>query len=130
LGAVFTLLFQPDLLAKLPDRETLARPLALLSGAWTAMFDGYSASTGAAAVDDLLTRGGMPSMLNTIWLIVCAMGFGAVMESTGLLESMSRSVLEAARSTGSLITATLGTAIGANVVAADQYMAIVLTGRL
>ncbi|SKA11159.1 Na+/H+ antiporter NhaC [Novilysobacter spongiicola] len=130
LGAVFAVIFQPELVVKLADRETLARPMALLSGAWMAMFDGYNASTGNAAVDDLLTRGGMSSMLNTVWLIVCAMGFGAVMESTGLLERMIRSVLKAARSTGSLITATLGTAIGANVVAADQYMAIVLTGRL
>src|SRR5690606_30490865 len=68
--------------------------------------------------------------LNTVWLIVCAMGFGAMMEKTGLLERMIRSVLKAARSTGSLIAATLATAVGANAVAADQYMAIVLTGRL
>src|SRR5690606_23547406 len=114
----------------LAGNEALPRPMALLAGAWKALFDGYAASTGNAAVDDLLTRGGMTSMLNTIWLIICAMGFGAVMERVGLLERMIRSVLKAARSTGSLIVATLGTAIGANIVAADQYMSIVLTGRL
>lgn len=130
LGAVFAVVFQPDVVVALAAREDLSRPLALLAGAWTALFDGYKAATGNAAVDDLLTRGGMTSMLNTIWLIICAMGFGAVMEVTGLLERMVRSVLRAARSTGSLILATLGTAIGTNVVAADQYMSIVLTGRL
>ncbi|HSM11090.1 MAG TPA: Na+/H+ antiporter NhaC [Lysobacter sp.] len=130
LGALFAVVFQPDVVVALAAKESLSRPMALLAGAWTALFDGYQASTGNPAVDDLLSRGGMSSMLNTIWLIVCAMGFGAMMEKTGLLERMIRSVLKAAKSTGSLIAATLGTAIGANAIAADQYMAIVLTGRL
>lgn len=130
LGGLFAVVFQPDVVTKLAGREELSRPMALLAGTWTALFDGYKASTGNTAVDELLSRGGMISMLNTIWLVVCAMGFGAVMESTGLLERMIRSVLKAARSTGALIAATLGTAIGSNIVAADQYMSIVLTGRL
>ncbi|WP_330969089.1 Na+/H+ antiporter NhaC [Lysobacter sp. A3-1-A15] len=130
LGAVFAVVFQPDRVVALAGNEALSQPMALLAGAWTALFDGYQADTGNAAVDDLLSRGGMSSMLNTVWLVVCAMGFGAVMERTGLLERMIRSVLKAARSTGSLIAATLATAFGANVVTADQYMSIVLTGRL
>jgi len=130
LGALFAVVFQPDRVVELAGNDALSRPMALLSGAWTALFNGYQSQTGNAAVDDLLTRGGMASMLNTVWLIVCAMGFGAMMEKTGLLERMIRSVLKAARSTGSLIAATLATAVGANAVAADQYMAIVLTGRL
>src|SRR5690606_35652548 len=130
LGAVFAVVFQPDVVVALAGNEALSRPMALLSGAWKALFNGYQAETGNAALDDLLSRGGMSTMLNTVWLIVCAMGFGAVMERTGLLERMIRSVLKAARSTGSLVAATLATAFGANVVTADQYMSIVLTGRL
>ena len=130
LGAVFAVVFQPEAVIRLAGNADLSRPMALLSGAWTAMFDGFKAETGNTAVDDLLSRGGMSSMLNTVWLIVCAMAFGAVMETTGLLERMIRSVLKAAKSTGSLIAATLGTAVGANIVAADQYMSIVLTARL
>ena len=130
LGAVFAVVFQPDIVVALADKPALSRPMALLAGSWSALSDGYRASTGNPAVDDLLTRGGMVSMLNTVWLIVCAMGFGAMMEATGLLERMIRSVLKAAKSTGSLIAATIGTAATANVVAADQYMSIVLTGRL
>ena len=130
LGAVFAVIFQPDVVLQLAGNEALPRSMALLAGAWTSLFDGYHGQTGVAAVDDLLSRGGMASMLNTIWLIICAMGFGAIMERAGLLERMIRSVLKAARSSGSLIAATLGTAVGANIVAADQYMAIVLTGRL
>ena len=130
LGGLFAVLFQPELVLKLAGKESLSQPMALMSGVWSALADGYKADTGNAAVDELLSRGGMSSMLNTIWLIFCAMGFGAIMEKTGLLERMVRSVLKAARSTGALITATLATAIGANAVAADQYMSIVLTGRL
>ena len=130
LGAVFAVIFQPAAVLQLAGNEDLSRPMALLAGAWTSLFNGYQGQSGVAAVDDLLSRGGMASMLNTIWLIICAMGFGAVMERAGLLERMIRSVLKAAKSAGSLIAATLGTAIGANIVAADQYMAIVLTGRL
>lgn len=130
LGAVFAVVFQPDLVVALAGRDELSRPMAMLAGAWTALFQGYAADTGNEAVDSLLSRGGMVSMLNTIWLIVCAMSFGAIMEAAGLLERIIRSVLKAAKSTGSLIAATIGTGVGANVVAADQYMSIVLTGRL
>ncbi|KAB8180326.1 Na+/H+ antiporter NhaC [Lysobacter maris] len=130
LGGVFAVVFQPDRVIALAGKDALSQPMAMLAGVWSALADGYKASTGNAAVDDLLSRGGMSSMLNTIWLIICAMGFGAVMEKTGLLERMIRSVLKAARTTGSLIAATLATAVGANAIAADQYMSIVLTGRL
>ena len=130
LGALFAVVFQPDRVIALADAEALSRPWALLSGAWKALFDGYAAETGNAAVDKLISGGGMSSMLNTVWLIICAMAFGAVMEAAGLLERLIRGVLTLARSTGSLIAATIATAFGCNLVAADQYMAIVLTGRL
>ena len=130
LGALFAVVFQPDATVKLADAETLSRPMALLSGAWKAMFSGFKIDTGTPAVDDLLSRGGMASMLNTVWLILCAMAFGAVMEKVGLLERLIRSVLAMAHSTGALITATLATSLGTNIVAADQYIAIVLPGRI
>jgi len=130
LGAVFAVLFQPDRVVALADNAELSHGAALLSGAWKALYGGYSADTGNAAVNDLISRGGMASMLNTVWLILCAMSFGAVMESVGLLERLIRGVLSMARSTGSLIASTIATAFGCNLVAADQYMAIVLTGRL
>ena len=129
-GALFAVLFQPDLTAARAGNDELARGWALLGGSWLALSDGYVSETGVKAVDELLSRGGMSSMLNTIWLILCAMAFGAVMERVGLLERLIRSVLAAARSTGSLIAATLGTALGSNILAADQYMSIVLTGRI
>jgi len=104
LGALFAVVFQPEAVLRLAGNDGLSRPMALLSGAWTAMFDGFKVETGNAAVDELLSRGGMSSMLNTVWLVVCAMGFGAVMESTGLLERMIRSVLKAATGSAKNIT--------------------------
>jgi NhaC family Na+:H+ antiporter len=72
----------------------------------------------------------MSSMLSTVWLIVSAMTFGAVMETTGMLARIAEAILGAVRGTGSLIVATLGTAIGMNIIASDQYIAIVLPGRM
>lgn len=129
-GAVFAVLFQPHATIALAGDEALPRFWALLAGVWKALSDGYQARTGIEAVDTLLSRGGMSSMLNTIWLIMCAMAFGAVMERAGLLERIIRGALRVAKSTGALIAATLGTAIGTNVLASDQYMSIVLTGRI
>ncbi len=130
LGAVFAVLFQPGLVRAAAGEGLAEHPAALFAGAWKAMASGYVSNSGNEAVDSLLSRGGMSSMLNTVWLILCALSFGAVMEKVGLLERLIRSVLRAARSTGALITATLATSFGTNVVAADQYIAIVLPGRL
>ncbi|MEZ5466449.1 MAG: Na+/H+ antiporter NhaC [Lysobacterales bacterium] len=129
-GAVFAVIFQPEATLRLAGNEQLGQGLGLLAGAWKAMFAGYSGESGSEAVDKLLNRGGMASMLNVIWLVFCALSFGSVMERAGLLERIIRSVLRAAKSTGALISATLATAIGTNVVAADQYLAIVLTGKI
>ncbi|MGE4071586.1 MAG: Na+/H+ antiporter NhaC [Lysobacterales bacterium] len=129
-GAVFAVIFQPEATLRLAGNEQLGHGMGLLAGAWKAMFAGYSGESGSEAVDKLLNRGGMGSMLNVIWLVFCALSFGSVMERAGLLERIIRSVLRAAKSTGALITATLATAIGTNVVAADQYLAIVLTGKI
>ncbi|HEX5788801.1 MAG TPA: Na+/H+ antiporter NhaC [Woeseiaceae bacterium] len=130
LGAVLAFILQPDKLVTLAGDPALATPVAAFKGAWAALATGYVASTGVAEVDDLLSRGGMASMLNTIWLIISALAFGAVLEHAGMLERLIRSALAAAKSAGSLILATALTCIGANIVASDQYMAIVLPGRM
>jgi Na+:H+ antiporter, NhaC family len=95
-----------------------------------AAMNGYRADTGDAAVDELLSRGGMTSMSSTVLLILCAMSFGGVMERTGMLEVLAARVLAWARSTGSLIAVTVLTSAGINVVAADQYIAVVVPGRM
>ena len=130
LGGVLAMIFQQDAVLTYVGETDLPRFWALMKGFWMAMFSEFKASTGNGALDELLTRGGMQSMLDTIWLIISAMMFGAVMEKTGMLGVLAQRILSFARSTGGLILATLCTAIGMNVVASDQYIAIVVPGRM
>lgn len=129
-GSVFAILFQREAVLRFVGETDLTSALALIRGAWTALFDGYTSSSGNTALDELLTRGGMSGMLNTVWLILTAMTFGAVMETTGMLQRIAAAILSTVRGTGSLIAATIGTAIGMNIVASDQYISIVLPGRM
>ena len=130
LGGIFAIIFQQDVVLNYVGATDLPRLLALLKGFWMAMFGEFVADTGSSGLDELLTRGGMASMLPTIWLIVSAMMFGAVMEKTGMLGVLAQRILSMAKSTGGLIVSTLGTAIGMNVIASDQYIAIVVPGRM
>src|SRR5690606_4228711 len=95
-----------------------------------AAMSGYAPDTGSPEVDELLRRGGMRSMADTVLLVLCAMSFGGVMEHTGQLRTLAAKSLAAAKSTGSLIAATILTSIGVNVLAADQYLAVVVPGRM
>jgi NhaC family Na+:H+ antiporter len=95
-----------------------------------AAHNGFQADTGSDLVDNLLTRGGLESMMSTVALVLCALTFGGVMECTGLLRRLADAILKRAHSTGSLVTATLGSCIGTNIIAPDQYMSIVVPGRM
>ena len=129
-GCVFAVLFQRAAVIAYVAQPELGPSLALVKGAWISLFDGFKLSSGNKALDDLLSRGGMASMLPTVWLILAAMMFGAVMEATGMLQRIAATILSGVRGTGSLIGATLATAFSMNVVASDQYIAIVIPGRM
>ena len=101
-----------------------------VAAALDALYAGYESNTGIAAVDELLSRGGLTSMLDTIALVVCALAFGGVMEASGMLPALARGILSLARSTGSLIAATLASCIAMNILTADQYVSIVVPGRM
>ena len=96
----------------------------------SASFAGYSSNTGVEAVDNLLSKGGFESMLYTISIVLCAMMFGGIMERTNQLRVVVNAILKKAQSTGSLITAAVLTAIAANLILCDQYMSIVMTGKM
>jgi len=91
---------------------------------------GFTSETGNEAVDALLTHGGLDSMMNTVSLILCALTFGGVMESTGMLSVLAGSILKLAKSTGSLVAATVATCMGMNILAPDQYLSIIVPGRM
>ncbi|MCZ6777508.1 MAG: Na+/H+ antiporter NhaC [Acidobacteria bacterium] len=107
-----------------------AQPGVTLPAVLNASYSGFVSQTGVEAVDSLLTRGGMSSMMGTIALIFCALAFGGVMECSGMLGSLAGAILRLARGTGSLVTATVVTCIGTNIIASDQYMSIVIPGRM
>ena len=130
LGGIMAIILQPDGVLRFADSPDLPRGIALVKGVWLALSNGYVASTGVAEVDDLLTRGGMSSMLVTIWLILTALAFGAVLEHAGMLQRLIDGAIKRAKSTGSLITTVVLSCIGINIVAADQYIAIVLPGKM
>lgn len=129
-GCLFAVLFQQSVILKFVGAYEGAEGWALLKGVWSVLASGFKSATGNPAVDELLSRGGMSSMLNTIWLIICAMVFGASLERTGLLQVVVNGILHFAKGTASLITATVMSCIGTNIIAADQYIAIVLPGRM
>jgi NhaC family Na+:H+ antiporter len=129
LGAIWALLFQQDLIAKMVGTEQ-SYAIGAVKLIWHTFHAGFSIETGNASLNDLLSGGGMASMLNTVWLVFCAMMFGATIEKIGLLRKFVQSILHFAKSTGSLITSTIVTCFATNVLTADQYMSIVMPGRM
>lgn len=129
-GGVFALVFQPDVVKRLGTAPDLGAALIMIKGVWSALFEGYTSSSVNDEVNELLTRGGMNSMLNTVWLIISAMFFGSVMEKTGALRRIVAWTLTFSKTTSSLVVATVAATISTNILAADQYISIVLPGRM
>jgi len=108
----------------------LPRVVALLKGVWLALASGYKSSSGVPSLDMLASRGGMDSMLNTIWLIITALAFGGVVEKVGVLDRLITPIIERAKSNGALVASLVSSIIATNIITADQYIAIVLPGRM
>jgi Na+:H+ antiporter, NhaC family len=106
-------------------------PVAIgIKGIYAAMATGFVSKSGNAAIDQLFSRGGMASLLTTIWLVLAALSFAAIMEHAGFLERLLRPVVAHAPTRGRLIAAVNGSGIGLNVIAGDQYVADVLPARM
>lgn len=129
-GLLFALVFQQELLLTFAATEGLSDIAVVFKGIWIALFDGFKASTPDAELNQLLSRGGMSGILNTVWLILSAITFGAIMEHAGFLQRLIAGIMSKVQSTGSLVFTTVCTCIGLNVVAGDQYIAIVLPARM
>ncbi len=129
LGGLFAVIFQPHIITQISGIEGNT-----IQGSYVAIINAMggeiSITTSNAMINDLLSTGGMYGMLNTIWLILCAMMFGGVMEATGLLNRISSSIIQYAESTGSVIATTACTCLFFNVTASDQYLSIVVPGRM
>ena len=129
LGTLAALIFQPQILEQL-SREGLNKFQSSYQVIMQAMFGEISIQTDNAVMNKLFHTSGMAGMLNTVWLIISAMAFGGAMESAGLLTRISHSIVKLAHSTGSLIASTIATCIFFNLTASDQYISIVVPGRM
>jgi NhaC family Na+:H+ antiporter len=129
LGAVAAVIFQPEIIynvAGVTNNYIKASYISVMQS----MFGDVSLTTTDPKVNELLSTTGMRGMLDTIWLILSAMVFGGIMESAGLLKRITQPIVKYARSTGSLVASTVGTCVFFNTTASDQYLAIVVPGRM
>jgi NhaC family Na+:H+ antiporter len=143
LGGFFALVFQPEIVAQIAKAANGGVPLSsYFQQSYIAMMASIMQDTSVAipedvaspaaqeALESLLSAGGMSGMMNTIWLIICALSFGGVMQVCGLLKRITDALLATVNSVGSLIATTAGTCVFFNVTASDQYLAIVVPGKM
>ena len=129
LGGLFALIFQPDLVVKIAGATTLSVTSAY-QGVMNAIIADISVTTSNVLLNDLFSSGGMKGMLGTIWLIVCAMVFGGIMDAIGGLQRLSNALLSIAQSTFQLFASTAASCVVINLTASDQYLSIVLPGKM
>lgn len=125
LGAVFALIFQGELLDKLAGEGPGRIGILMRS-----LYGPVEYKLGDSSLSTLLSTGGMAGMLNTVWLILTAMTFGGVMDSAGFIGRITEAIISRIHSTVSIVTATVLSCILFNIVIADQYLTIVLSGKM
>jgi NhaC family Na+:H+ antiporter len=129
-GALVAVVLQPAIVTAFANDPSLSYWLAALKSVWLAMASGFTSTSGYEQIDALFTGGGMDSMLTTVWLILGAMSFGAMMDYGGFNTRLITPVINRVKSVGVTIAAVMVTALGLNIVAGDQYIAIVLPARM
>ena len=129
LAAIFALIFQQNIILELTDSNKLS-----LSSAYKAIIDAVTIETNIKSSNEILSElfrsGGMKGMLGTIWLIICAMVFGGVMDAIGALKKISEKLLEKAENNFELIFSTSASCLTVNLTASDQYLSIVVPGKM
>jgi NhaC family Na+:H+ antiporter len=110
-----------------PDQGVV---LDSIEAVYQALANGFESASGNATIDDLFSSGGMSSMLTTVWLILAALSFAAIMEEAGFLNRLIAPIVHRAHTDAGAITSVAATSAGLNVVAGDQYVAVVLPSRV
>ena len=129
LAAVFSLIFQSELISNIIIQSS-SSDVTSYNIVMDSIIAKTTIQTNSVFLDELLTSGGMSGMLNTIWLVICAMIFGGVMEAIGALRSISLALLSIAKSTINLFASTILSCITVNITASDQYLSIVIPGKM
>ncbi len=130
MAGIVALILQPHILTQIAADGSLSRVGALTRGLMITYFTSTAVDTGYAELNELVSTGGMAGMLNTIWLIICAMCFGAVMVASGMIESITRVVISWVRSRVGLVSSTVSTGLFLNITTGDQFISIVLTANM
>jgi NhaC family Na+:H+ antiporter len=129
-GALVAVVLQPQVVIDFAYDANLVAPMIMLKGVWLVMANGFVLSSGVPEIDKLFSGGGMSSMLSTVWLILGAMSFGAVMDFGGFNAALSTPIISRVKSAGGTIATVMLTSLGLNIVGGDQYIAIVLPARM
>ncbi|HZG00949.1 MAG TPA: Na+/H+ antiporter NhaC family protein, partial [Chitinophagales bacterium] len=129
LGGLFAVIFQPPIVREVSG-ETGSYAKQSYMAVINAMSTTVAVTTDNEVASGLLKAKGMAGMLNTIWLIICALTFGGMMESVGLLKRITAPLVRRAKSDGALVATTAGSCMFVNVTASDQYLSIVVPGRM
>ena len=129
MAAITMVIAQPDIIMSIAQSQT-ASAMTSISAVIQAATTSTSVETGNALLNDLVATSGMGGMMNTIWLIICAMCFGGVMYGSGMLTSISQLFIRVARRTVSVVGSTVCSGIFFNLTTGDQYISIILTGNL
>lgn len=132
LAAVAALIFQPDIIREIGAgiSGTGSQAKVLFTGTIETIYNSVSVETGNPEVNQLVASKGMIGMLNTVYLIICAMCFGAAMKASGMLHHLASIILPMAKRRVSLVTSTVVTGTALNGIVSDQYLAIILTSSL
>ena len=129
LGGLFALIFQPQLLMDLSESSVLNFK-AIYKSIFNAITVNTQIETNDPLLNELFSSGGMQGMLGTVWLIICAMVFGGVMDAIGALQAISNAFLKWAKTTFQLVAGTSASSLTVNLTASDQYLAIVVPGKM
>ena len=129
-AGILACLIQWDSVKGFVDEPDLGAVATGIKGIYAAMATGFVSKSGNEAIDALFSRGGMSSLLTTIWLVLAALSYAAIMEYAGFLGRLLEPIVAHTRTRGSLVAAVNGSGIGLNVVAGDQYVADVLPARM
>jgi len=129
LGGVAALIFQPDIIATIGGSDTLTFESGY-KGVMNAITVDTAVATENKTLADLFSAGGMSGMLGTIWLIICAMVFGGIMDAIGALAVITKALLKLFHTTFGLFASTVASCLALNVTASDQYLAIVVPGKM
>ncbi|MFI2812753.1 MULTISPECIES: Na+/H+ antiporter NhaC [Microbulbifer] len=121
---------QPQVYAGFVGEDSGLSIVEAIKATWLAMASGFSMESGIADVDQLLSRGGMASMLFTLWLIMGAVTFGSLLDEFGLIHRLIDPLIDRAKTTGGLFLTVFASAFGLNIIAGDQYIALVLPTRV